>query len=176
MTSAAPLDSRETEVTGTCPRERVSTEGGHLSFCSRHTAWETSTQKRAEGLGFYGQVFAFGIGGLGGNSGFPGRGSTSRMLEKMTHSSKEAKAAQCETGSNMAAAAYCLQVQFQIINGWQCLSSLPVQGTRPGHLELLGTVKNSFNHPVILVLRQAPSQIPSHGRSLAAASRLMCPG
>lgn len=31
MTSAAPLDSRETEETGTCPREKVSTGGGHLS-------------------------------------------------------------------------------------------------------------------------------------------------
>lgn len=73
--------------------QKVSMEGGHLGFCSRHTAWETSAQKRVEGLGFYGQVFVFGIRGFGGNSGFPGRGSTSRMLEKMMHGSEEAKAA-----------------------------------------------------------------------------------
>lgn len=50
MTSAAPLDSRETEVTGTCARENMSMEGGHLGFCSRQMAWETSAQKRLEGL------------------------------------------------------------------------------------------------------------------------------
>lgn len=69
MTSAAPLDSRETDVTGMCPREKVSMEGRHLGFCSRHTSWETSAQQTVEGLGFYGQAFAFGIRGFGGNSG-----------------------------------------------------------------------------------------------------------
>lgn len=38
-TSAAPPDSRETEGPGMCPREKVSMEGGHLGFCSRHMAW-----------------------------------------------------------------------------------------------------------------------------------------
>lgn len=41
--------------------------------------------------------------GLEANSGFPGGGSTSRMLEKMAR--KEAKSAECRTGSKMAAAA-----------------------------------------------------------------------
>lgn len=48
-------------------------EGGHLGFCSRHMAWETSAQKRLEGRCLY---LAF-----GGNSGLPGRGNVSRMLE-----------------------------------------------------------------------------------------------
>lgn len=35
VTSAALLDSRETEVAGRCPREKVSMEGRHLGFFSR---------------------------------------------------------------------------------------------------------------------------------------------
>lgn len=84
----------------------------------------------------------------------------SRMFEKMAHSSKEAKSAECRTGSKMAATAYCPQGQFQIIKGLRWLSLLPAQG--PGHLELLGRVEDSFNRPAIPVLKEAPSNSQSY--------------